>query len=542
MTEKKRKTTYSIGIVLLGMLLGLLVGVMFGERLNRVKSPQVSATNTSSLISQVLALVDRAYVDKVDYDSVSGVMINAMLSSLDPHSGYMSAKETKSNGEMMEGHFEGVGILLHQHGDTVFASSITPHSPASKAGVLPGDRILKVDTTWVSGRGFCKDMSNVVNLIRGPRYSTVTLGIQRGNTKKIQYIKLQRDVIPQKSVSVAMMLDKTTGYIYIAHFSGTTATEFHSALLQLNKEGMKHLVLDLRGNPGGSLETAIRVADEMLPKGDLIVYTEGQHYQRERVKATSGGLFEEGQLTVLMNAFSASGSEVVAGALQDNDRATIVGHRSFGKGLVQRQFDMSDGSSLRLTVARYYSPSGRCIQRPYDKGSDEYYMDFLNSVTQDYELADSVMKAVYDTTQLFYTKKGRKVYGGGGIQPDVVLPYMKDSNLVYYNSLINKQIFDALVMDELSAHYADMIKRYPTAEVFLKEYKVDDATLQRIIARGEKAGIKRNDACLKRYGQEILSRYKASLAMSLYDDDVYYSIMLPYDWELQKALKTNYKL
>lgn len=538
MAENNKKTTYSFGIVLLGTLLGVLVGLMFGPKLVPNRTVQIQANSTGTLVSQILDLVDKTYVDKVDYDSVSERMINAMLSSLDPHSGYMSVKETKSNDEMMGGHFDGVGILLHQHNDTVYASHITPHSPAARAGIQPGDRILKVDTTWVSGHGMTDDISQVVNLIRGPRNSTVTLGIQRGSSKKIQYFKLQRNVIPQHSVSVATMLDKKTGYIYIAHFSGTTGQEFHAALVQLNHEGMEHLVLDLRSNPGGSLEAAIEVADELLPKGDLIVYTQGQHYRREKVKASSGGLFEEGKLTVLMNAFSASGSEVVAGALQDNDRGTIVGHRSFGKGLVQQQFGISDGSSIRLTVARYYSPSGRCIQRPYEKGSDDYYMNFLNRVMSDYESADSVMKAEYDdTTQVFYTKKGRKVYGGGGIQPDIELPYLKDTNLIYYNSLLDKHVFDEVAMNEVASHYPELMKRYPTADAFVKGYKVDAAMAQRLYALGEKKGVKRHEGCISRYGNEMCSRLKAAIAMSLYGDEAYYRIVLPYDTELTQALK-----
>lgn len=536
MAENNKKTTYSLGIVLLGVLMGLLVGLMFGPKLRPNRIVQVQGNRASLLVSQILDLVDRAYVDKVDYDSVSERMINAMLSSLDPHSGYMSAKETKSNDEMMGGHFDGVGILLHQHSDTVFASYITPHSPAAAAGIQPGDRILKVDTTWVSGHGI-SDISQVVNLIRGPRNSVVTLGILRGSSRKIQYVKLRRNVIPQHSISVATMLDKTTGYIYIAHFSGTTGQEFHSALVQLNHEGMEHLVLDLRNNPGGSLEAAIEVADELLPKGDLIVYTQGQHYRREKVNASSGGLFEEGRLTVLMNAFSASGSEVVAGALQDNDRGTIVGRRSFGKGLVQQQFGITDGSSIRLTVARYYSPSGRCIQRPYEKGSDDYYMNFLNRVMMDYESADSVMKAEYDdTTQVFYTKKGRKVYGGGGIQPDVVLPYLKDTNLIYYNSLLNKNVFDEMAMNEVVSHYPELMKRYPTADAFVKGYTVDEAMAQRLYALGEKKGVKRHAGCISRYGNEMRSRLKAAIAMSLYGDEAYYRIVLPYDTELKQAI------
>ena len=384
-----------------------------------------------------------------------------------------------------------------------------------------------------------EELSSVVNLIRGPRYSTVTLGIQRQGSDKIREIKVKRDVILHPTVVAAIMIDKHTGYVNISRFSETTASEFHAALLQLTKEGMTHLVLDLRGNRGGSLETAIAVADELLPKGDLIVYTEGAHSPRNNHYATRGGLFEEGKLTILINEFSASASEVVSGAIQDNDRGTIAGRRSFGKGLVQRPFDLPDGDAIHLTIARYYTPSGRCIQRPYDKGSDAYYMDYLTRIFSDYRSADSLYNATVDTTQSFLTKKGRKVYGGGGIQPDIILPYLIDTNWVYYNRLADKQVLEQVIFNELFVHYDQIVKKYPTAEAFVKNYQVDDATFERIIRCAESKGISRHPSCIKKYGANIRNRYKALMAMTLYNDDAFYQVALPYDTELQRALRHN---
>lgn len=539
MSEKK-KTTYSLGIVLLALAIGLAAGFMTAPKVKPQAVPNV--TGISKLGSHLVALeyiIANYYVDEVDYDSLTTSAMTAMLESLDPHSSYLTPIANSKENEMMQSRFEGIGVTLHSMNDSVFASTVRAGSPAHRAGIRAGDRIIKVDTTVVTGTGMSEELSSVVNLIRGPRYSTVTLGIQRQGSDKIREIKVKRDVILHPTVVAAIMIDKHTGYVNISRFSETTASEFHAALLQLTKEGMTHLVLDLRGNRGGSLETAIAVADELLPKGDLIVYTEGAHSPRNNHYATRGGLFEEGKLTILINEFSASASEVVSGAIQDNDRGTIAGRRSFGKGLVQRPFDLPDGDAIHLTIARYYTPSGRCIQRPYDKGSDAYYMDYLTRIFSDYRSADSLYNATVDTTQTFLTKKGRKVYGGGGIQPDIILPYLIDTNWVYYNRLADKQVLEQVIFNELFVHYDQIVQKYPTAEAFVKNYQVDDATFERIIRCAESKGIRRHPSCIKKYGVNIRNRYKALMAMTLYNDDAFYQVALPYDTELQRALRHN---
>ena len=539
MSEKK-KTTYSLGIVLLALAIGLAAGFMTAPKVKPQAVPNV--TGISKLGSHLVALeyiIANYYVDEVDYDSLTTSAMTAMLESLDPHSSYLTPIANSKENEMMQSRFEGIGVTLHSMNDSVFASTVRAGSPAHRAGIRAGDRIIKVDTTVVTGTGMSEELSSVVNLIRGPRYSTVTLGIQRQGSNKIREIKVKRDVILHPTVVAAIMIDKHTGYVNISRFSETTASEFHAALLQLTKEGMTHLVLDLRGNRGGSLETAIAVADELLPKGDLIVYTEGAHSPRNNHYATRGGLFEEGKLTILINEFSASASEVVSGAIQDNDRGTIAGRRSFGKGLVQRPFDLPDGDAIHLTIARYYTPSGRCIQRPYDKGSDAYYMDYLTRIFSDYRSADSLYNATVDTTQTFLTKKGRKVYGGGGIQPDIILPYLIDTNWVYYNRLADKQVLEQVIFNELFVHYDQIVQKYPTAEAFVKNYQVDDATFERIIRCAESKGIRRHPSCIKKYGANIRNRYKALMAMTLYNDDAFYQVALPYDTELQRALRHN---
>lgn len=533
-----RKPTYSLGVVLLALAVGLLLGVLFAPRSSRT---QALTDATSARVNMIMQLVEQCYVDKIDADSLSDKMFNAMLSTLDPHSCYLSPDAFAKEAEMVNGQFEGIGVTLYYLDDTVYANTVIPGSPAARAGIHPGDRIMKVDTTQVSGKGLTKKASGVVDLIRGPRHSTVTLGVQRQGSSKMLYKKVQRDVIRHASVNAAVMLDKTTGYILVSRFASTTASEFHAALLQLNQEGMKHLVLDLRNNGGGVLDGAIQMADELLPKGDLIVYTQGAHERRRNVYATKGGLFEEGRLTVLIDEYSASASEVVSGAIQDNDRGAIIGHRSFGKGLVQHQFDLPGDAAMLLTIARYYSPSGRCIQRPYDKGSDEYYAEYLNRVLSDYTTADSVLN-VSDTTQTFLTKNGRKVYGGGGIQPDVTIPYLRDKSFVYYNQLISKQVFERVLFGQLNRGYDKIISRYPDLQTFEKEFVVDDALWESILKQADKSELKRDEECISKYGAMMRNRYKGLMAMALFGDEGYHKIVGPYDHELQQALKTNVKL
>ena len=534
----KKKLTFSLGIVLLAMLLGLLIGIMTAPKIKAEQDQSNTMENTlSQSINMVMALVDNYYVDKVDYDSLTEEVMHALLSTLDPHSTYLTPTAFKKEAETLSGQFEGIGLTLFYMNDTVYASHVIPGAPASKAGIHVGDRIIWVDTTQVSGKGFTTESSKVVSLIRGPRHSTVKLTIQRKNSKKLLTMNVQRDVIHTPSVPAHVMVAPKTGYIRISHFGSSTYYEFRAALLQLLNEHMESLVIDLRDNGGGSLEAAIGVCNELLPSGDLIVYTQGEHSQRDNVYATTGGLFEKGRLIVLIDEGSASASEIVAGAVQDNDRGTIVGHRSFGKGLVQRQFPLPNDAAVMLTIARYYTPSGRCIQRPYDMGTDEYYSQYITRIIQNYVAADSILDADYDTTHTYLTKKGRKVYGGGGIRPDIMLPYISDTSLIYYNRLIGYRVLEETAHRQLYEHYDQLTKQYPTVESFVQNYQVDDVTWKAILSLADQKKIPRQASSIKKYGDDIRNRYKATLAMSLYGDNAYYQIAQQGDIELQNALK-----
>ncbi len=532
------KKSYPLGIVLLAAAVGLLVGLMTGPKLSPgYWTSAAHPCGACGRVGELLGLIDDNYVDEVDYDSVEDAMLNAMLATLDPHSQYISKDTYDREMEMMEGHFEGVGMTLVPYGDTIYAGNIIPGSPADKAGLKAGDRIMRVGKRLVSGSGMADTLSNVVNLIRGPRGSQVEIAYQHGGSERLLHAKARRDVISHTTVPAAFMLDAKTGYVCINQFSSTTGDDFHKALEELTAKGMKNLVLDLRGNGGGLLESAIAVADELLPKGQLIVYTQGAHSRRSNYRATSEGLFETGRLTLMIDESSASASEIVSGAVQDNDRGVVVGHRSFGKGLVQRQFPLSGHSAVLLTVARYYTPSGRCIQRPYDKGSDEYYADYLRRVMADMYNADSLLAP--DTTQCYTTRLGRKVYGGGGILPDRVLPYFTDSSLVYYNALVSRRVIDETVCDLLFAHRDELAGRYPTADSFVRGYQVDDALWQALLAKADAKHIKRDPKSISKYGGQIRNYAKAVLAERLYGMNTYFRIILATDRDLQQALKVQ---
>lgn len=520
-------------LILVAMLLGLVLGVMLAPKLDRTYwSGPATGNIATDRINSVMEIVGQQYVDPIDCDSLTDIMINSFLSSLDPHSRYMPPQKIEKEAELMRGNFEGIGVVLFYYGDTVYAGEVLHGSPAKRAGVRPGDRIMRVDTTQVSGSGMCAQGADIVSLIRGPRHSTVTLWVQRHGQPQLVPLKIERNVIPHSSVPAAFMLDRQTGYIFISHFAETTGQEFHDALARLVAQGMSHLVIDLRNNGGGVLQSATDIADELLPKGDLIVYTQGEHCRRQNIYATRGGLFEQGQLTLLIDEFSASASEVLAGAIQDNDRGRIAGRRSFGKGLVQKYFPLPDEAAMLLTTARYHTPSGRCIQRPYDKGTDEYYTDYLLQLID----GDSALSSATDTVT-FRTKQGRKVYGGGGILPDKVLPHTRDTNLIYFNRLISEHVMQEVMHDQLWLHYGELMARYPSFEQFATGFRVTDADWQRILDRADRKGIARHAGSIARYGAEMRNRYKAHIAQALYGGDAYYRIAIPYDNELQSAIR-----
>ena len=528
MDSEKARQSGNFVLVLIAMVLGVLIGLMFASH----NKGQADGT-LEGKVNEVMKLVENEYVDVVDADSVSERIVAAILSELDPHSTYLSARETERTGEMMRGNFEGVGIVLHYEGDTVYVGQVLADGPSANVGLLPGDMIVNVDGVRVSGVGMARD--SVVARLRGPRGTKVSVEVLR-KAEKHEY-KIRRGVVRHETVTCATMLDDTTGYILLSSFSTTSYDEFHNALVALKGKGMKRLVFDLRGNGGGSLSSAVGIAGELLPAGSLIVYTQGAHSRRRDVKAPRGGLFTKGTVVVMVDENSASASEVVAGALQDNDRATIVGRRTFGKGLVQTDFSLSDGSSVLLTTARYYTPSGRSIQRPYDSGTEEYYRSYLEQLIGE-SYADSMTVQINDSTP-YLTKGGRVVYGGGGIVPDKLLSYHKDESFVYYNALANKGLINTVAFRHVQRHAEELQKHYPNAESFGKGFKTSETLLEELIKEGESKGIERNNKSIATQRPLMMAMLKAYIGLAMYGNDAFYDAYLPMDDDLKEILNTK---
>lgn len=528
------KASHVALFISIALTIGILLGVWLApsSKDDNETLGEVSHVNKTNKMTEIMRLIPKRYVDSISYEQVEECAIQLLLQYLDPHSVYVPKLNFVTEKENLEGEMEGVGLWVSMVKDTAFIIEVFKDSPSDRAGILGGDRIVTINGESVFGRKFTN--KDVVKRLKGPKGTMVNLGISRRGESKVLNFKLKRTAIPLNTVRYSGMLDDEIGYISLTEFSATTYKEMRVALSKLRSQGMQKLILDLRGNGGGLLYQAREVADLFLSQGQLIVYTEGVNSPKEEYYSTTDDAFVDGSFVVMMNEYSASASEVVAGAIQDNDRGLIVGRRSFGKGLVQKQFEMFDGSALRLTTARYYTPSGRCIQRPYDKGSDEYYLDFLIRILADME-SDSIIQKVTDTTK-YYTKEGRVVYAGGGIFPDVVLPYEKDVLLVYYNRLKDKGIFYKYAFDYVDKNRALLLKKYPQSDDYVKGFSLSDEMFEDFLILAEKSGIKRNVESIAAYGNEMKILVKAYMAEFLYGKEVYYGITLSADHELQKAI------
>jgi carboxyl-terminal processing protease len=528
------KASHVALFISIALTIGILLGVWLApsSKDDNETLGEVSHVNKTNKMTEIMRLIPKRYVDSISYEQVEECAIQLLLQYLDPHSVYVPKLNFVTEKENLEGEMEGVGLWVSMVKDTAFIIEVFKDSPSERAGILGGDRIVTINGESVFGRKFTN--KDVVKRLKGPKGTMVNLGISRRGESKVLNFKLKRTAIPLNTVRYSGMLDDEIGYISLTEFSATTYKEMRVALSKLRSQGMQKLILDLRGNGGGLLYQAREVADLFLSQGQLIVYTEGVHSPKEEYYSTTDDAFVDGSFVVMMNEYSASASEVVAGAIQDNDRGLIVGRRSFGKGLVQKQFEMFDGSALRLTTARYYTPSGRCIQRPYDKGSDEYYLDFLLRILADME-SDSIIQKVTDTTK-YYTKEGRVVYAGGGIFPDEVLPYEKDVLLIYYNRLEDKDIFYNYAFDYVDKNRALLLKKYPQSDDYVKGFSLSDEMFEDFLMLAEKSGIKRNVESIAAYGNEMKILVKAYMAEFLYGKEVYYGITLSADHELQKAI------
>ena len=419
----------------------------------------------------VLNLIESKYVDNPDYTALVDEAIVGMVKELDPHSEYMTAEEYKKMNEPLKGNFEGIGVQFNITKDTITVVSPISGGPSEKLGIRSGDKIVVIEDTVVAGIGITN--RDVIDKLRGDKGTKVRIKIYRRGVKDLIPYTIVRDKIPIYSLDAAYMLTEEIGYVKLNRFSQTTMQEFYEGLDELEPLGMKHLVLDLRGNSGGYLNTAIQLSDEFLGEKELIVYTEGVSNPKRESFATKRGRFEKGKLVVLIDQGSASASEIVSGAIQDHDRGLIIGRRSFGKGLVQRPFKLRDGSTLKLTTARYYTPSGRCIQRPYEEGNDEYRKEYQRRRDHgEFFSADSVE---IDEEQKFSTDNNRTVYGGGGILPDIFIPLDTSENSEFLTKLLSNGLFYQYINEYVDDNRNELNEKYPDYEAFEAGFDMDNA-------------------------------------------------------------------
>jgi carboxyl-terminal processing protease len=483
-----------------------------------------------SKFSEILNIINQAYVDTVNMEQLEEKTLNELLSTLDPHSVYIPAKELEQANEQLEGNFEGIGVEFNILNDTIMVVSAINGGPSQELGILAGDRIIEVEKRPVAGVGIKNDQ--VFKLLRGPKGSTVAVTIYRPDTrKKIPYL-IKRNTIPIFSVDVNMMLNDQTGYIKISRFAANTHDEFKEAFNKLILQGMQNLVLDLRGNPGGYLTAATEISDELLNNNKMIVYTEGRAQPRNEYKAEKPGLFEKGKLIVLIDEGSASASEIVSGAVQDWDRGVIIGRRSFGKGLVQEPFELRDGSAIRLTIARYYTPSGRSIQKRYDIGYDAYEEEIMHRF-EDGELEDSTRVNKGDSV-VYKTANGRIVYSGGGIMPDVFVPI--DTS---YRSNYLTEVLSEGLLNQFAYTYVDgnrkKLKTYTNVQAFNNNFNEDLVTSFATYAKAK--GIIGNPKEMMKAQGYINRQLKALVARQLWRDMGYFTVTNTYDHTVQRALK-----
>lgn len=484
----------------------------------------------SDKLNYVLRYIQSDYVDTVNKRELEDLALNALLEQLDPHSSYMPAEDAKSVTELLDGNFDGIGVEFNIQKDTIFIVSAIVGGPSEALGIQSGGRIVSIDGANVAGNGITNE--KVMKLLRGPKGTSVKVGILQRGERKIREFDIKRAAIPIYSVDASYMADATTGYIKISRFSATTHNEFQKAINRLKKEGMQNLIVDLRDNPGGYLEQAVDMADDFLENNQLIVYTEGQSRPKRTYYSTEEGLFEKGNVAVLIDEGSASASEIIAGAIQDNDRGIVIGRRSFGKGLVQEEVRFDDGSAMRLTTARYYTPSGRSIQKPYNNKDKNAYYHELDDRIKNGELLnkDSVQA---NQKQKFSTKNGRTVYGGGGIMPDIFIAIDTTQTNEFYIEAFRKGLVSQFAFQKVDANRNQLKSAYTDYRRFMLNYD-GKQLLNEFDTYLKKNGVTQTDNGKSK--ERMSSQLKALMARNLFGNDAFYFIINQTDETMQKAL------
>lgn len=523
-----KKYSYYIPLI---VAIALVIGIFLGNKLNRNTGSNYAQISKINKLDALIDLIQNAYVDSVSTDTLIEKTIPELLKNLDPHTTYIPARELVGVEEEMRGNFGGIGVQFSIQNDTVMVVDVISGGPSSKLGILPGDRIVTVNDTLMAGKGLKNE--KVLSKLRGEKGTHVKVGIKRKGFGELIPFDITRGDIPIYSVDVSYMIDQTTGYIKVSRFGEKTYEEFMEGMQKLDRLGMKNIIIDLRGNPGGYLNAVIRMVNEFLEKGELIVYTKGNAQAKKTYQADNQGAYRDKGVVVLVDDFSASASEIFAGAIQDNDRGWIVGRRSFGKGLVQEQIPFSDGSAVRLTVARYYTPSGRCIQKPYDKGNEQYYKDIMaRAIHGEFEQADSIH---YTDTVKYKTLSGRIVHGGGGIMPDYFVPADTSGYSSYFSKITQKGLVYQFALDYADNHRKQLSEFHSAAE--FEKYFTGNSILNQFVDFAKKKGVEPSAADLKLSSEIISVQVKAYIARNIIGEDGFYPVIKNIDKTLLEAIQ-----
>lgn len=522
------------GIMNLSLTKSLLMVALLAGLAIPTATAQLKINAQALKLNNVFSIISNMYVDTINENKIVEAAIVGALKELDPHSSYIPKAEVDRVNEPLEGSFEGVGIQFQLFEDTILVVQTISGTPAEKVGVMPGDRIVYIDNELVAGVKF--QNSDVTKRLRGARGSVVEVKILRRGVNDLILFKITRDKIPVNSIDASYMIDKQTGYIRINNFGSKTMLEYKEAFSKLREQGMKNLILSLQGNGGGYMNAAIELADEFLSAGQLIVYTEGARQPKSVANATARGDFETGKLVILVDEYSASASEIVSGAVQDWDRGLIIGRRSFGKGLVQRQIPLSDGSMLRLTTSRYHTPTGRSIQKPYKDGVEKYQKDLEERFKHGEMLtADSIQFP--DSLKYQTLKLGRTVYGGGGIMPDIFIPIDTTRFTMYHRKIVAQGIMNKVSVQYIEKNRSSLKRQYPAFDKFMNQFRVDDKLMKLILDAAETEKIAFDEQQYEKSKALMSLQLKALIARDLWSVNEYYRIIDSDNEALQAALK-----
>ena len=527
--DKNRRLTIWLPVIIAA---SIALGIFVGNHYRFISQGKYQSYSNGNKINAILGIINKQYVDTVNISTLIENTIPKIFSELDPHSVYISAEDASAVNEELEGSFSGIGVSFNMQTDTILVISVINGGPAEKAGLLPFDRIISINDSIFSGKK--KDQNEIMKTLRGAKNSTVKLGIKRRDIPELLYIDVTRGDVPVNSVDVAFEAAKGIGYIKVSKFARNTYNEFITAIATLKMKDCDSFIIDLRGNTGGYMDAAINMINEFMPEGRLIVYTEGKTFPRSDVFANGTGTCKENPIVVLTDEISASASEIFSGAIQDNDRGTIIGRRTYGKGLVQTQMALNDGSEIRLTIARYYTPSGRCIQKKYELGkNDDYDQDIYNRYMHgEFDSADSIK---LDDSLKYQTIGGRTVYGGGGIMPDIFIPRDTIGITSYFSSLVGSGVLHLFTLEYSDRNY-DKLSSFKTWEE-MYAYLQQQPLLSQCVNFAATRGIKRRPRLINISSSLIETQLQAYITRNYFDDAGFYPIFYKDDPTLLRAIK-----